>query len=92
MTGARTVGGSAAGRRPGGGFSGSLTLIHRNNSPKSMPMRVAAGFAMPEKSWLEGVHSGQSGTANCPYKVGTTDAWSWSSGYVEGRANAGRST
>ena len=42
MTGSRTVAGSVAGRRPGAGFSGSLTLIHRNKVPNPIGMRVAA--------------------------------------------------
>ena len=77
---------------PGTGFSGPLALIHRNKVPNPMAMRVAAGFAMPDRPWREGVESGQKGMANCPYKMGSTDAWAWSSGYVEGRANAKRST
>ena len=77
---------------PGTGFSGPLALIHRNNCSNPTPMRAAARFAMPEKPWQEGVETGQKGTANCPYKTGSDYAWAWSSGYVEGRANAKRAT
>ena len=40
------------------------------------------------RSWHEGYRAGQcrvSLTA-CPYTVGTSESWSWSSGYIEGKA------
>ena len=85
MTGGK---GRALARTADPGFSGPLSLIHTNNSPKSMPMRAPARFAMPAFSWLEGVESGVKGTAKCPYETGSNDAWAWAAGYVEGRANA----
>ena len=41
------------------------------------------------KAWEEGFSAGESGVRNllrCPYSAGTTQAWSWHSGHVEGDA------
>ena len=40
------------------------------------------------RSWLEGYRAGQhrANLANCPYTIGTSESWSWSSGYIEGKA------
>jgi hypothetical protein len=40
------------------------------------------------RSWHEGYRAGQhmAGLTNCPYPVGTSESWSWSSGYIEGKA------
>ena len=41
------------------------------------------------KAWEEGFSAGESGVRNplgCPYPAGTTQAWSWHSGHVEGDA------
>ena len=41
------------------------------------------------KAWDEGFKAGESSArlpARCPYPAGTTAAWSWHSGYVEGDA------
>jgi hypothetical protein len=40
-------------------------------------------------AWEEGFTAGESGTATalrCPCPAGTTAAWSWHSGYIEGDA------
>ena len=40
-------------------------------------------------AWEEGFAAGESGTKTalrCPYLAGTTAAWSWHSGYIEGDA------
>ena len=40
-------------------------------------------------AWEEGFAAGESGTKTalrCPYSAGTTAAWSWHSGYIEGDA------
>jgi hypothetical protein len=40
-------------------------------------------------AWEEGFVAGESGTKTalrCPYAAGTTAAWSWHSGYIEGNA------
>jgi hypothetical protein len=37
--------------------------------------------------WREGFHSGLMRTdRRCPYQTGTVEAWSWRSGFIEGRA------
>ena len=41
------------------------------------------------KAWEEGFSAGESRVRiplRCPYPAGTTQAWSWHSGYVEGDA------
>ena len=40
------------------------------------------------KSWREGYQAGLCGTGLTArrYPVGTTESWSWSSGYIEGNA------
>jgi hypothetical protein len=39
-----------------------------------------------EKAWEEGFKAGEGREPRCPYPAGTTQAWSWQSGYVEGDA------
>jgi ribosome modulation factor len=45
---------------------------------------------LPQSSspWHEGYRAGRDGKGSpkCPYAVGTGEGWSWSSGYVEGKA------
>ena len=40
------------------------------------------------KAWEEGFEAGESARlpVRCPYPAGTTQAWSWHSGFVEGDA------
>jgi hypothetical protein len=41
------------------------------------------------KAWEEGFEAGESKVRisnMCPYSAGTTQAWSWHSGYIEGDA------
>jgi ribosome modulation factor len=40
------------------------------------------------RSWQEGYRAGQhrASLADCPYTIGTSESWSWSSGYIEGKA------
>ena len=41
------------------------------------------------KAWEEGFSAGESRVRSpfrCPYRAGTTQAWSWHSGYIEGEA------
>ena len=39
-------------------------------------------------AWTRGFHDGEAGKAMraCPLAVGTSERWSWSSGYIEGQA------
>ena len=39
-------------------------------------------------AWNQGFYDGEQGRPprSCPYDVGTTESWSWSSGYIEGKA------
>ncbi|MGD0778663.1 MAG: hypothetical protein ABSC05_38270 [Candidatus Solibacter sp.] len=43
---------------------------------------------MDQKAWQEGYDAGKRGerASACPYRAGTVEGWSWSSGFVEGRA------
>lgn len=43
-------------------------------------------------AWTRGYAAGERGTpgADCPFARGTTEAWSWSSGWIEGDANRQR--
>ena len=40
------------------------------------------------QAWDRGFEDGELGMPlrACPYEIGTTESWSWSSGYVEGKA------
>ena len=38
------------------------------------------------KAWEEGFQAGEARKTKCPYPAGTTEAWSWCSGRVEGDA------
>ena len=38
------------------------------------------------KAWEEGFQAGETHKLKCPYPAGTTEAWSWQSGHVEGDA------
>lgn len=40
------------------------------------------------RSWQEGYRAGQrrASLVDCPYTIGTSKSWSWSSGYIEGKA------
>ena len=40
------------------------------------------------KAWQKGFEGGEAGRPmfRCPYRAGTTEAWSWCSGWVEGEA------
>ena len=39
-------------------------------------------------AWNRGFAAGEQGrpSRSCPYDRGTTESWSWSSGYIEGQA------
>jgi len=37
-------------------------------------------------AWEEGFKAGEDRKHRCPYPAGTTEAWSWQSGHVEGDA------
>jgi hypothetical protein len=41
-----------------------------------------------DHAWTRGFEDGELGLPlrACPYEVGTTESWSWSSGYVDGKA------
>ena len=38
------------------------------------------------KAWDEGFTAGEKASSKCPYPAGSTEAWSWYSGQVEGDA------
>ena len=84
--------GPLAGTAPGGSRSGPLTLIHTNKVSNPATMRVSSGLTMPLEPWRQGVQAGEMGWGECPYETYTRDAWAWSAGYVEGRANAKQTT
>ena len=39
------------------------------------------------RSWYEGYRAGRLGQGlfKCPHPAGTTESWSWTSGYIEGK-------
>jgi ribosome modulation factor len=43
---------------------------------------------MDQKAWQEGYDAGKRGepVSACPYRARTAEGWSWSSGFVEGKA------
>jgi hypothetical protein len=38
------------------------------------------------KAWQKGLAAGKGLKANCPYPTRSVEAWSWQSGYIEGKA------
>jgi hypothetical protein len=46
---------------------------------------------MDVNAWQEGFDAGFSGQrlSSCQHHVGSVQAWSWSSGYIEGKAKRG---
>ena len=79
--------GQACDARPEGAPKGALSLIHRNNCSNPIGMRVSSVLTMPVEAWEQGFKDGQLGYVDCPYPNLSRDAWAWSSGYIEGRAN-----
>jgi hypothetical protein len=62
-----------------------------NTGAASSPIRVQKNtpvLSMPLTPWNEGFEAGRVGIQTCPYPVGTSAGWAWSSGYIEGAANA----
>jgi transposase-like protein len=47
-------------------------------------------IALDPGAWEEGFQAGEAHKAKCPYPAGTSEAWSWRSGYVEGDAKRQR--
>ena len=45
-------------------------------------------LSIDSHAWSRGFHDGEAGKPlrSCPYAIGTTERWSWSSGYIEGNA------
>lgn len=70
------------------GAEAPLNLIHTNNSPNPIAMRVPGRLTMPEAAWNQGYQDGIVRREKCPFPPMSRDAWAWSSGYIEGRANA----
>jgi hypothetical protein len=52
------------------------------------PSRADRIFKQDVKSWHEGYRAGRSGvdTRTCPHPAASTESWSWSSGFIEGKA------
>ena len=52
------------------------------------PSRVDRIIKQDVKSWHEGYRAGRSGvdTRACPHPAASTEGWSWSSGFIEGKA------
>jgi len=56
-------------------------------APRGCTERVV--LRQDPKAWEKGFKAGEStvrAPVRCPYSAGTTQAWSWHSGYVEGDA------
>lgn len=45
-------------------------------------------LTIDSRAWREGFTAGEAGrlASRCPYAAGTTEAWSWHSGWIEGDA------
>ena len=48
----------------------------------------APRLSLDARAWREGFRDGEQSQPlpACPYVVGSTERWSWSSGYIEGKA------
>ena len=66
--------------------------LHFSEGKKSRPEELARKQIVLKhdpKAWEEGFKAGESRVRiplRCPYAAGTTQAWSWHSGHVEGDA------
>ena len=74
--------------RAGGDVSGTikpvrpvLTLVA--SDPEKRPR-----LSLDDRAWREGFRDGEQSQPlrACPYPVGSIERWSWSSGYIEGKA------
>lgn len=65
-------------------------LIHTNKVPKACLTTTYGALTMPFESWSQGYKAGETGMGcdDCPYETHSREAWAWSSGYIEGRAQA----
>ena len=71
--------------------SGPQILSDRSGGKEESSRGVARQIVLKHdsKAWEEGFSAGESRVRfplGCPYPAGTTQAWSWHSGYVEGDA------
>jgi hypothetical protein len=72
--------------------SGPRTLSVRSGAKEESPRGVARrqiALKHDPRAWEAGFSAGESRVRfplRCPYPAGTTEAWSWHSGYVEGDA------
>ena len=59
-----------------------LTLVAASKS------ETCPRLSLDEFAWRKSFRNGEQGRPlrNCPYSVGSIEHWSWSSGYVEGKA------
>jgi ribosome modulation factor len=66
---------------------GALLLTTGTASRRGQPQGTAV-LTQDARSWDEGYAAGLSGmrSSSCPYPAGTTESWSWVSGYIEGKA------
>ena len=61
----------------------------RDQANQRAPVTGASVLKHDPKAWEEGFNAGENRVRfplRCPYPAGTTEAWSWHSGYVEGDA------
>ena len=59
------------------------------SSAASMECKETTVLKQDPKAWEEGFEAGERKVrtpVRCPYSAGTTQAWSWHSGYIEGDA------
>jgi ribosome modulation factor len=66
---------------------GALLLTTGTASRRDQPQETGV-LSQDACSWDEGYAAGLSGMRSslCPYPAGTTESWSWVSGYIEGKA------
>jgi len=66
---------------------GALLLTTGTASRRGQP-RGTTVLSQDARNWDEGYAAGLSGmcSSSCPYLAGTTESWSWYSGYIEGKA------
>jgi nucleoid-associated protein YgaU len=55
-------------------------------SARTSAGRLSATLEQDPKTWAEGFRAGEERKSKCPYPAGSREAWSWSSGRIEGEA------
>ena len=74
--------------RAGGDVSGTIKPVRPVLTLVASDPEMRPRLSLDDRAWREGLQDGRQGRPlrACQYAVGSTEHWSWSSGYIEGKA------